>query len=53
VCAIVMNDGFSRYVTTDKGELLAMLPNRMENRDIELLVKTMNAIKMVKAHPNH
>ena len=54
VCALIFNNGYSRFVTTERGALLATLNEAFDTgRDVELLVEAMNAIKMVKSRPNH
>ena len=52
-CAIVLNSGFTHYVTTAQGTLLVTLPDIIKNREIDLLVAVISAIKKVKEHPNH
>jgi len=53
VCAIVINGGFCHIVTTTEGELLANIPNIMNNSEADLFFAAFKAIEIVKNHPMH
>lgn len=53
VCAIVFNSGFTRFVTTEKGELFSMLPSVTDNMDVEIMVAAFKAVELVKSKPDH
>ena len=53
ICAIVMNNGYSRFVTTREGEVLAKVPDMSHGNRVEMMVIIMDAIKTVTTYPNH
>ena len=53
VCAIVLNNGFSKFVTTEIGGLLANLDSVSEGKNIDLFVEILKAIDRVKKSPAH
>lgn len=53
VCAIVFNRGYTNFVTTRKGRLIAQLDESAVANQVELTVTIMDAIKIVKASPVH
>ena len=53
VCAIVFNNGFARFVTTEPGTLLATLDSISKEKETQLLVATIKAIEIVKKSPQH
>lgn len=52
-CALVLNQLSPHYVTTRKGELLSQLPQTMRDQHIDLTVKVVHALHMVKESPRH
>lgn len=52
-CALVLNQLPPHYVTTRKGELLSQIPQTMRDQHIDLTVKVVQALQMVKESPRH
>lgn len=52
-CALVLNQIQPQYVTTQKGELLSKVPQMAMNNHIDLTVKVVQALRMVKESPRH
>ena len=52
-CALVLNQLIPQYVTTRKGELLTQLPEMSLSNHIDLTVKVVHALRMVKDSPQH
>lgn len=52
-CAIVFNKGFTRYVTTRKGEVLASLLDMNQARQVQLRVAVTEAVDLIKKSPQH
>ncbi|MDR1193533.1 MAG: late competence development ComFB family protein [Peptococcaceae bacterium] len=53
VCALVLNQLQPRYVTTEKGSLIAKLPEMSKRKELEMTVLISRAAKMVRDHPSH
>lgn len=53
VCAIVFNRGYVNFVTTRKGQVLAQVYETKTAGKVELAVKIMDAIQIVKGSPKH
>ncbi len=53
VCALVMNKGFVKFVTTDEGQLLAKLPTMSHEKQVDLMVAIQESIELVKKSPQH
>ena len=52
-CALVLNKIPPQYVTTRKGALLSQLPEMGVEKHIDLTVKVVQALRMVKDSPQH
>jgi len=52
-CAMVLNQLPPQYVTTHKGVLLSQLPQMRTENQIELTVKVVQALRMVRSSPRH
>lgn len=52
-CALVLNQLPPNYVTTRKGELLTQIPQTMREQHVDLTVKVVQALQMVKESPRH
>lgn len=52
-CALVFNKGFTHFVTTERGALLATLPSLSAGSETQLIVAVTQAIEMVKQCPKH
>lgn len=52
-CAIALNTLPPRYVTSQRGNLLAHVSGEMLNYKSQVLVETTKALLQVKAHPLH
>lgn len=52
-CALVLNQLTPHYVTTRKGVMLSQLPEMSTERHIDLTVKVVHALRMVKESPQH
>ena len=52
VCALVLNQITPHYVTTRKGELLSQLES-LQGKNIDLTVKVVHALHLVKDSPRH
>ena len=53
VCALVLNQMTPKYVTSRKGELLSQLPQSVHDQHIDLTVKIVHALHLVKYSPRH
>ena len=53
ICAIVLNQLPPNYVTTRKGELLTRAPQGSNDKYVDLTVKVVHAIQLVKNSPRH
>jgi len=53
VCALVLNQISPLYVTTRKGEILSQLPQSGYDKHIDLTVKIVHALHLVKDSPRH
>ena len=52
-CALVLNQLPPHYVTTRKGELFTQVNQAMQDQHIDLTVKVVQALQMVKDSPRH
>ena len=52
-CALVLNQLAPQYVTTRKGAMLSQLPQMGVEKNIDLTVKVVTALRMVKDRPQH
>lgn len=52
-CAMVLNQLPPQYVTTRKGELLSQIPRTKQDQHIDLTVKVVQALQLVKDSPRH
>ena len=53
VCALVLNQLSPKYVTTQKGTLMAKLPSLSHKKDLELAIMITKCAKMVGEKPMH
>ena len=53
VCALILNSGFTKYVTTKRGALLTELDNVSPDKEMELMVAILKSIELVKKSPRH
>ncbi len=52
-CALVLNQLPPLYVTTRKGELITQVHQTTQDQHIDLTVKVVQALQMVKDSPRH
>ena len=52
-CAIVFNNRYTHFVTTQQGALLAKVPVMNHGNHIDLIVEITNALQLVKNSPMH
>jgi competence protein ComFB len=52
-CALVLNQLPPLYVTTRKGELITQVHQTTQDQHIDLTVKVVQALQMVKESPRH
>lgn len=53
VCALVLNQMQPHYVTTRRGELLTQVTQSVRDKYIDLTVKVVHALQLVKESPRH
>ena len=53
ICAMVLNQLPPKYVTTQKGNLMARLPTMSNKKELELAVLITKCAKMVQEKPMH
>jgi competence protein ComFB len=52
-CALVFNGGYTRFVTTRQGALLAKVPESGTGNQMDMTVAILDALRMVQTRPNH
>ena len=52
-CAMLFNEGYIKFVTTDKGDILANVVDMKPGRKVQLRVDAVEAVNKVKDRPNH
>ena len=52
-CALVLNQMQPHYVTTRRGELLTQVNQSVRDKHIDLTVKVVQALQLVKESPRH
>ncbi len=52
-CALVYNQGYTHFVTTVRGQLLAQVSEQKAGKQADLTVKVMEALHQIKLEPRH
>lgn len=52
-CALVLNQLQPHYVTTRRGELLTQVSHSVRDKHVDLTVKVVQALQLVKESPRH